>query len=138
MLDAMMNNGFKYALKGGLTFSLFDITTTEKEDVIEEAEEEIREIEHLYALGRITDQVRYEKVIEVWTNVSEVVAKEAYDSLTEEKENHIQMIFESGARGNRSQYRQLAAMRGLMSDPKDRKSTRLNSSHVAISYAVFC
>src|SRR5690625_1005256 len=117
MLDAMMNNGFKYALKGGLTFSLFDITTTEKEDVIEEAEEEIREIEHLYALGRITDQVRYEKVIEVWTNVSEVVAKEAYDSLTEEKENHIQMIFESGARGNRSQYRQLAAMRGLMSDP---------------------
>src|SRR5690625_7052514 len=66
---------------------------------------------------RIKDKVSYEKVIEVWTNVSEVVAKEAYDSLTEEKENHIQMIFESGARGNRSQYRQLAAMRGLMSDP---------------------
>lgn len=119
MLDSLMDNGFKYALEGGLTFSLFDVSTPKsKWEVIETSESEVDEIERLYDLGRITNDVRYEEVIKVWTKASETIADDAYEELKKDDNNSILMMIESGARGNKSQYRQMAAMRGLMSNPK--------------------
>lgn len=116
--DAMMDLGFKYAMKGGLTISLFDVETPEeKPELVKEAERKVNEVKELYTYGFITDEYRYKKVVGIWGQVSEQLAKIAYDNLMENPTNSIAMMIGSGARGSNAQYRQLAAMRGLMADP---------------------
>ncbi|MCK1999947.1 DNA-directed RNA polymerase subunit beta' [[Brevibacterium] frigoritolerans] len=119
--DAMMDLGFKFAAKGGLSISLFDVETpTEKEDLLKEAETKVNEAKRLYAYGFITNEYRYKKVVGIWSEVSERIAKIAYDNLMKNPMNSIAMMIGSGARGSNAQYRQLAAMRGLMADPAGR------------------
>lgn len=116
--DAMMDLGFKYAMKGGLTISLFDVETPiEKPELLKEAEEKVNEVKKLYAYGFITDEYRYKKVVGIWSQVSERLANIAYENLMADPLNSIAMMIGSGARGSNAQYRQLAAMRGLMADP---------------------
>lgn len=123
--DAMMDLGFKYAMKGGLTISLFDIETPkEKEALLKEAEEKVGKVKKLYAYGFITNEYRYKEVVKIWGKVSESLAKIAYDNLMEDPSNSIAMMMGSGARGSNAQYRQLAAMRGLMADPSGKTIER--------------
>jgi len=116
--DAMMDLGFKYAMKGGLSISLFDIETPEeKPELLEEAEKRVEEVKKLYAYGFITDEYRYKRSVRIWSEVSEQLADIAYQNLIKNPLNSIAMMILSGARGSNAQYRQLAANRGLMADP---------------------
>ena len=138
LLDAMMDLGFKYAMKGGLTISLYDVNTPDiKSEALQEADEKVKEVERLYAYGRITEDYRYSKVVEIWTKTSEHVAKVAYDQLMENPMNPIAMMIDSGARGSNSQYRQLAAMRGLMADPSGKTIERPIKANFTEGLSVF-
>lgn len=116
--DAMMDLGFKYAMKGGLSISLFDIETPEeKPELLGAAEQRVEQVKKLYAYGFITDDYRYKKSVKIWSEVSEELANIAYQNLIKNPMNSIAMMILSGARGSNAQYRQLAANRGLMADP---------------------
>jgi DNA-directed RNA polymerase subunit beta' len=118
LLDGMMDLGFKYAMRGGLTISLFDVNTPkDKTEKLQKTEIEVKRIERLYAYGRITDQFRYDSIVKAWNLISEKLAAEAYSDLMKQEDNPIAMMIGSGARGSNAQYRQLAANRGLMADP---------------------
>jgi len=119
LLDGIKRIGFKYSTKAGITIGLQDIVIpTEKKAVIIEAENEIEKIENQYRKGLITDDERYNKVIEKWDEVTKRITQHMMDNL--DKFNPIFMMANSGARGNTQQIRQLAGMRGLMADPSGR------------------
>lgn len=125
MLDGLKDIGFKYATKGGLTISLYDIDTPEeKAGLIKSSEKQIDDIEALYGYGRITEEHRYEQIIKSWERTSDKVADLAMDYLEKDTLNPIKMMIHSNARGSKSQYRQLAAMRGLMADPSGKTIER--------------
>ncbi|MED2737582.1 DNA-directed RNA polymerase subunit beta' [Bacillus toyonensis] len=118
LLDGMMDLGFKYAMRGGLTISLFDIETPkEKEELMDDAETRVAKVKELFTYGFITNEYRYKQTVSIWAKTSEKLAKIAYDNLMSDPDNNIAMMMGSGARGNNAQYRQLAANRGLMADP---------------------
>jgi DNA-directed RNA polymerase subunit beta' len=118
LLDSIKEKGFKYSTKAGLTFALSDVVLpTNKWEIVGEVEEEIKEIEHLYQYGRISKDDRHEFVIKGWGDISKKVADASVESLNKDEFNPIYMMIDSGARGSKNQYRQLAAMRGLMADP---------------------
>jgi len=119
MADGIKNIGFKYATKGGLTISLFDISVPDtKEGYLKKAEETVQDIEALYRKGRLTADEKYNLVVEEWSLTSEKVVDDAMSNLKSQKENPIFMMIDSKARGSRSQFGQLAGMRGLMANPK--------------------
>jgi DNA-directed RNA polymerase subunit beta' len=120
-LDKMKETGFEQATVGGLSFSLEDIIIPdEKRTLIEGAQDEVAEIQDRYEMGFITDNERYNQVIDKWTSTTNRVSETLFKSLTEDKDgfNAVYMMADSGARGSKEQIRQLGGMRGLMAKPQ--------------------
>ncbi|MBI5182704.1 MAG: DNA-directed RNA polymerase subunit beta' [Nitrospirae bacterium] len=132
-LDKIKELGFRYATKSGISICIDDMHIPgKKAELIKAAEKEVMEIENQYADGLITKGERYNKVIDIWAHVTEVVANEMMKELGTEKAagergglsakerrafNSIFMMADSGARGSTQQIRQLGGMRGLMAKP---------------------
>ena len=120
-LDAIKEAGFEHATKAGLTFSLADIIVPEqKTTYINEAQELVASASSNYEMGFITDNERYNQVIDIWTRTNNRVSEVLYDTLKSDLEgfNAIYMMADSGARGSQEQIRQLGGMRGLMAKPQ--------------------
>jgi DNA-directed RNA polymerase subunit beta' len=131
LADRLKNMGFEYATKAGISISIDDLLIPKrKEELLERAYRDVREIEQQYTNGFITDGERYNKVIDIWAQATENIGREMISALgTEtvtdkdgnEREmpsfNSIFMMADSGARGSTQQIRQLAGMRGLMAKP---------------------
>ncbi len=122
MLDELKALGFFYATKAGFTISIDDLIIPEnKEALVERAREEVIEVEQQYLDGAITNGERYNKVVAIWSDVTEKISDEMFDSMSQPSEdnqmNPIFVMADSGARGSKQQIRQLAGMRGLMAKP---------------------
>ena len=116
--------GYEFAFKGGLSFSLGDIIIpAEKIKMIEEANAQVDGIIGNYNMGLITNNERYNQVIDVWTSTNAMLTELAMKRIREDQQgfNSVYMMLDSGARGSKEQIRQLTGMRGLMAKPK--KST---------------
>lgn len=123
-LDKIKSMGYDFAFKGGLSFSLGDIIIPpEKHDMINDANEQVDGIMMNYNMGLITNNERYNQVIDVWTSTNAMLTELAMKRIREDKQgfNSVYMMLDSGARGSKEQIRQLTGMRGLMAKPK--KST---------------
>ena len=119
ILDKIKDLGFAYATRAGITVAITDVTIPEKkQEILATAEKEVEQTERQYRRGLITDEERYDRVIEVWTEAKDKITKELLNTL--DAFNPIYMMAHSGARGNISQITQLAGMRGLMADPTGR------------------
>ena len=119
-LDSIKKLGFEFATRFAPTISLDDIKIPEiKTQVIEKASKEVERVENEYRRGVITNDERYKKVIEIWTNANEKITEDLFKILSTDQSgfNSIYAMAVSGARGSRSQIRQLAGMRGLMARP---------------------
>jgi DNA-directed RNA polymerase subunit beta' len=132
-LDSLEKLGFATATRSGMSISISDMhVPSKKAEMIAEAEQDVMEIQRQYADGLITQGERYNKVIDIWANVSEKVAEEMMKELGAEEDgktfteeqlkenrsfNSVFMMADSGARGSTAQIRQLAGMRGLMAKP---------------------
>jgi DNA-directed RNA polymerase subunit beta' len=130
-MDNMKNLGFETATRGGLSFNLDDIIIPdEKAEIINKAQEEVLEIQERYEMGFITDNERYNQVIDKWTSVSNRVSETLFKALTNDRDgfNPVFMMADSGARGSKEQIRQLGGMRGLMAKPQ--KSSTVSTSEV--------
>jgi len=115
VLDKVKALGFKYSTIGAITTSVFDMhMPKDKAEILGQAEEHVLKIENLYKKGFITDDERYKKVVNIWKQATEDVTEKLMDSLDEF--NPILMMANSGARGSKDQIKQLAGMRGLMTD----------------------
>nr|WP_322623978.1 DNA-directed RNA polymerase subunit beta' [uncultured Flavobacterium sp.] len=123
-LDNMKDMGYRFAFRGGLSFSLGDIMIpAKKQELIDEANEKVDSISASYNMGLITNNERYNQVIDVWTNTNATLTELAMKNIREDQQgfNSVFMMLDSGARGSKEQIRQLTGMRGLMAKPK--KST---------------
>ncbi len=115
-LDKLKDTGFYYSTKAGLTFSIHDVVTAKNRDsLIEEGQARVDKINKQYRRGLITDAERHKSVCDVWLDVRDRVWDELDDYSKKHDENPIFMMKNSGARGNRSQFGQMAGVRGLMS-----------------------
>ena len=115
VLDHIKETGFKYSTKGAITVSIGDmIVPDEKVELLAEAEEIVAKYEKSFRRGLISDEERYEKVIEVWSKTTDKVTDALMDGL--DRMNNIFIMAHSGARGSKNQIRQLAGMRGLMAN----------------------
>ena len=132
LADALRTMGYTYATKAGISICIDDMRIPDAKHVlIDEAKKEVAEIEEQYTEGLITDGERYNKVVDIWAQVAEAIAKEMMNEIsTQEYEdpytkeklrapsfNSIFIMADSGARGSAQQMRQLAGMRGLMAKP---------------------
>jgi DNA-directed RNA polymerase subunit beta' len=120
LLDAVKSLGFKYATKFGSTISMADIIVPpEKKERIEKAMERVKDIQSQFNQGKITEKERFENVTNVWSMTSEKLTEDLMKRLEEDRQgfNPVYMMTNSGARGSRTQLRQLAGMRGLMNKP---------------------
>ena len=120
-LDDIKNLGFHYAFRGGLSFNLSNVKIpTEKEELVSKAMDEVREIQSNADMGFITNNERYNQVIDLWTRVNNQLAKVLINELQNDDQgfNPIYMMLDSGARGSKEQIRQLGGMRGLMAKPQ--------------------
>ncbi|GIN22834.1 DNA-directed RNA polymerase subunit beta' [Siminovitchia fordii] len=119
MLDSMKNLGFKYSTKAGITVGVSDIVVlAEKETILEEAQTKVDNVLKQFKRGLITDEERYDRVISIWSSAKDEIQDKLMESL--ENLNPIYMMSDSGARGNPSNFTQLAGMRGLMANPAGR------------------
>ncbi len=115
VLDHIKSLGFKYSTVGGITVAVADMKIPkEKAEYIAQAEKQVDKFEKAYGRGLISDEERYEKVIETWTETTNKVTDALMDGL--ERMNNIYIMAHSGARGSKNQIRQLAGMRGLMAN----------------------
>ena len=124
-LDRIKDMGFGFAFRGGLSFSLGDIIIPgEKTDMIHAANNEVDTIISNYNMGLITNNERYNQVIDVWTSSNAALTELAMKRISEDKQgfNSVYMMLDSGARGSKEQIRQLTGMRGLMAKPKKSSS----------------
>ena len=120
-LDDIKNMGYRQAFRGGLSFNLGDvIIPNEKEALIEKANEEVEEVLGQYSMGLITNNERYNHVIDIWTNTNNKLTETLMRQLKADNQgfNPIYMMYDSGARGSKEQIRQLSGMRGLMAKPQ--------------------
>ncbi len=120
LLDTIKDVGFSYATKFGATIGLSDILVPDaKREMIDHANEQVREIQNQYLQGHITQEERYNRVVEVWSLTNENLTNELMDWLKKDKQgfNPVYLMADSGARGSRTQIRQLGGMRGLMAKP---------------------
>jgi len=123
MLDDLKNLGFLYATKAGISIGIDDLVTPEaKKDLVAKAERDVIEVDKQYRDGVITNGERYNKVIAIWSEVTDKVAKEMFKAMdarekATNEQNPILIMSDSGARGTAQQIRQLAGMRGLMAKP---------------------
>jgi DNA-directed RNA polymerase subunit beta' len=118
-LDAIKSLGFRYATKSGLTISIDDVvTTSEKAEILNKYEEQAAKVETNYRRGVIVDDERRQQEIEIWTNANKEVGDATDRAMNAIANNPIRMMVDSGARGNSQQIRQIAAMKGLVSNPR--------------------
>ena len=120
-LDRIKEMGYGFAFKGGLSFSLGDIIIPpEKKTLIGEANNQVSGIMGNYNMGLITNNERYNQVIDVWTSTNAALTEMAMKRISEDQQgfNSVYMMLDSGARGSKEQIRQLTGMRGLMAKPK--------------------
>lgn len=129
--DQLMYTGFHYATKSGISLGIDDLVIPEaKVEIIDKAEEEVKEIQAQFTSGLVTNGERYNKIIDIWSKTNDQVAKAMMEKLAtepvvdregktvqQESFNSIYMMADSGARGSAAQIRQLAGMRGLMAKP---------------------
>jgi len=123
-LDEIKTLGYKFAFQGGLSFSLGDIIIpNEKFDMINTANKQVDVIRSNYNMGLITNNERYNQVIDIWTSTNAELTELSMKRIREDQQgfNSVYMMLDSGARGSKEQIRQLTGMRGLMAKPK--KST---------------
>ena len=121
-LDDIKQLGFYWAFKGGLSFNIDDvIIPDEKDTLIEKAQGQVDEIMGNYNMGLITNNERYNQIIDVWTHTNSKLTNILMNKLKNDNQgfNSIFMMFDSGARGSKEQIRQLAGMRGLMAKPEN-------------------
>ncbi|MFN3839987.1 MAG: DNA-directed RNA polymerase subunit beta' [Cyclobacteriaceae bacterium] len=120
-LDDIKDLGFQMAYKGGLSMGLNDVKVpVEKEKFVTEAQKEVDAVWNNYMMGLITDNERYNQVIDIWTRTNTMLTNTLMKQLEEDQQgfNPIYMMMHSGARGSREQVRQLGGMRGLMAKPQ--------------------
>ena len=120
MLNEIKNLGFRYATIFGATIGVDDIIVPEKKpEMIEGTNKDVKAIQDQYIQGHITNEERYNRVVEVWSQTNEELTNEMMEKLLSDRQgfNPVYMMANSGARGSRSQIRQLAGMRGLMAKP---------------------
>ncbi len=120
-LDDIKDLGFQSAYKGGLSMGLNDVMVPkEKEELVAQAKEEVDAVWNNYYMGLITDNERYNQVIDIWTRINSQLTNTLMQQLEEDQQgfNSIYMMMHSGARGSREQIRQLGGMRGLMAKPQ--------------------
>ena len=118
VLDAMKDLGFKYSTIAGITVSAFDIVEAkDKNDKIEEGQAKVDKINKQYQRGLITEEERFNNIIQVWNNTKDDVEEELKQISDGDHKNPIFMMMNSGARGNAGNFTQLAGMRGLMAKP---------------------
>ena len=125
-LDAIKNLGFYSAFKGGLSFNLDDvIIPEEKIKFVTEGYEQVEEVLNNYSMGFITNNERYNQIIDIWTHVNARLTQSLMKQLSNDKQgfNSVYMMLDSGARGSKEQIRQLSGMRGLMAKPQKSGST---------------
>ncbi len=120
-LDDIKDLGYSMAFKGGLSFNLNDvIIPAEKEQLVKEGNAEVEEILNLYNMGFITNNERYNQIIDTWTHVNSKLSNILMKQLASDNQgfNSVYMMLDSGARGSKEQIRQLSGMRGLMAKPQ--------------------
>ena len=120
-LDDIKDLGFLMAFKGGLSFNLGDvIIPDEKEKLIVKAKEEVEEVMMNYNMGLITNNERYNQIIDIWTHTNSRLTHVLMERIKNDQQgfNSIYMMMDSGARGSKEQIRQLSGMRGLMAKPQ--------------------
>jgi DNA-directed RNA polymerase subunit beta' len=118
-LDRIKALGFRYASQSGLTISIDDVVTPpEKHEILERYEREAEKAEAQYRRGIITDEERRQKEVEIWTSANSEVGRALERTLSSLSYNPIDMMVDSGARGNSQQIRQIAGMKGLVSNPR--------------------
>ncbi len=118
-LDAIKALGFRYAAQSGLTISIDDVRTPpEKENILDRYEKEAEKAESQFKRGIITDDERRQKEIEIWTSANSEVGRAMEQTLSTLSFNPLDMMVDSGARGNAQQIRQIAGMKGLVSNPR--------------------
>jgi DNA-directed RNA polymerase subunit beta' len=123
MLDKVKNLGFLYATRAGISIGIDDMVVPGmKATLVKDAEKAVIEVQSQYQEGAITQGERYNKIIEIWSKVTERVAEEMFKSMEEDDRtgrylNPIYIMADSGARGSKQQIRQLSGMRGLMAKP---------------------
>jgi DNA-directed RNA polymerase subunit beta' len=122
MLDNIKQMGFTYATRAGLSIGIDDMVIPEhKYTLVKEADKQVINVQQQYLDGAITNGERYNKVVEIWSSITEKVADEMFDVLKEQDKkgalNPIYVMADSGARGSKQQIRQLSGMRGLMAKP---------------------
>ena len=118
VLDALKDQGFKYSTVSGITVSIADVALVKgKEEILNQGDVKVERINRLAARGALTEKERHEKVVKVWSDVKDEIAKILQAQLLENPRNPIYMMSDSGARGNMSNFLQLSGLRGLMSNP---------------------
>ncbi|MCI9172334.1 DNA-directed RNA polymerase subunit beta' [uncultured Duncaniella sp.] len=120
-LDDIKNLGYYMAFKGGLSFNLGDVLIpAEKEEYVREGYEQVNEVLNNYSMGFITNNERYNQIIDIWTHVNSRLADTLMKQISADKQgfNPVYMMLDSGARGSKDQIRQLSGMRGLMAKPQ--------------------
>jgi len=120
-LDDIKELGYEMAFRGGLSFNLDDIIIPkEKEALVLKAENEVKDVMMNYNMGLITNNERYNQIIDIWTHTNSRLTATLMDQLKTDRQgfNSIYMMFDSGARGSKEQIRQLSGMRGLMAKPQ--------------------
>jgi len=125
-LDDIKSLGFNMAFKGGLSFNLGDILIPEiKEELIKDANAEVDEVVNNYNMGFITNNERYNQIIDIWTHTNSKLTQHLMNQISKDKQgfNAVFMMLDSGARGSKEQIRQLSGMRGLMAKPQKSGAT---------------
>jgi len=125
-LDAIKNQGFYSAFRGGLSFNLDDvIIPEEKLKFVTEGYDQVDEVLNNYGMGFITNNERYNQIIDIWTHVNARLTQSLMKQLSNDKQgfNSVYMMLDSGARGSKEQIRQLSGMRGLMAKPQKSGAT---------------
>jgi len=118
MLDKMKDLGFKESTLSGISIGIGDIIPSEqKEQILSDASDKVAQINKQFKRGLITDRERYEKVVSTWSEATKLIGAELADVIKQNSENPISIMIDSGARGNMSNYNQMAGMRGLMAKP---------------------
>ena len=120
-LDDIKDLGFNMAFRGGLSFNLGDIIVPEEKRIlIDQANEQVDEVRANYSMGFITNNERYNQIIDIWTHTNARLTKVLIDKTTSDNQgfNPVFMMLDSGARGSKEQIRQLSGMRGLMAKPQ--------------------
>ncbi|MCC7400033.1 MAG: DNA-directed RNA polymerase subunit beta' [Chitinophagaceae bacterium] len=125
-LDDIKQLGFRTAFQGGLSFNINDLIIPEiKEELLENAKTEVDEVWDNYNMGLITNNERYNQVVDIWSRVDTRITETLIRELSNDKQgfNSVYMMLDSGARGSKQQIKQLAGMRGLMAKPRKSGST---------------